>query len=527
MKYYPIHTHLHCSHEATASIASHMSWAKSLGIAYLWLTEHDTRMGTKKSDIPLFTFPTPELFTRLPNGVKAGFEEAQDNNGAYSFTKSGDGYALHLSAKQTQRESLLFHSKGKKHSNPLFAQLTITLSADVCVEEKGTLCVEFILSAQPPSYQQACLRYAIGTPSNEADAPVQTLPFPEKRDGAYHFPISTDVSEAIGGLDNALCNVRISLENGASMTVRALGFSHELNFEAVRQEQVKLAQKRGKQWQITPFVGFEITGAGNHKNCFSTKTPVIDYREFSYAVSNECAIEHLRKHDAIFSWNHPFTRTLKLDQTNEERFEWLASDLIQNNVYGATLMEVGFPMGRDTFCAQDYLRLWDRLSENGIFITGNGDSDNHHAVKDGWTEGNNFCTYAGLDDTPSEEAFVKAFRRGSVWMGNPVYMGSVSLQANGKPMGSVLLGSQTNCVFAVQDVKCNGFVVCVVNGQEAKRYPLRSGRADGEIPLTAQQKYNFARLEIYREDGLLIAASNPIYLIDRTEAIRPEWQDRL
>ena len=186
-------------------------------------------------------------------------------------------------------------------------------------------------------------------------------------------------------------------------------------------------------------------------------------------------------------------------------------------------------MGRDGFSAQDYLRLWDRLSANGIIITGNGDSDNHHAVKEGWTEGNNFCTYAGLYDTetPSEEAFLAAFQRGSAWLGNPVHMGEIQFHANGKPMGSIHIGKEAACRFDVHDVKCDGYVRCIINGDERCRWPLLNGQASGEITLTAQEKYNFARLELYREDGLLIAATNPIYLIENPEDVLISWKNRL
>jgi len=71
MKYYPIHTHLHCSHEPTASIASHISYAKKLGIHHLWTSEHDTRMGKKEKDLSVFCFSKKELFVKLANDVEA------------------------------------------------------------------------------------------------------------------------------------------------------------------------------------------------------------------------------------------------------------------------------------------------------------------------------------------------------------------------------------------------------------------------------------------------------------------------
>jgi hypothetical protein len=266
---------------------------------------------------------------------------------------------------------------------------------------------------------------------------------------------------------------------------------------------------------VTPFVGFEITGAGNHKNCYSTTVPVIDYDKFDYKVSNEQAIEHVKKHAGIFSWNHPLSGHYKQDKTQEECVNALAETLIATRAYGATLMEVGFPFGRDGFEVGHYMRLWDILAKNGIFITGDGDSDCHDAGADGWTEGNNFCTFAGLDDTdkPTEENFIKAFCRGSVWAGNPVKIKNLRFTCGDKPMGSVVVGKQATVQFETKNVKDGGCAVWVVNGKEKAHMEFCDGKAFGEYTLHCEQKYNFVRVEVYGVDGTLIAFSNPVYLV--------------
>lgn len=524
MKYYPIHLHLHCSHEPTASIGSTMSRCKELGISHLWTTEHDVRMGTKKRGVSEFHFSEKELFITLPNGAKAGFKEEENgfNSGRYSFKETDKGIALSISAGEKEKQSLLFYSKDKAHSDPLFSVLTVKMDADIEKKDGAKVCVEFILSAQPPSYQQAKLCYVLGDlPQSKTDEPVQYLPFPQKKEGRYVFPLSKDVGEAIGGLDNALCNIRLIAENGAEIRFHSFSFHRKLNFEEVRQEQIKLAERLGKKWGVTAFVGFEITAAGNHKNVFSTKVPVIDYEALNYKVSNEYAIEHVKKHGGIFSWNHPFTRHRHLEN-KQEAFEAVASELIEKRVYGASVIEVGFPMGRDTFQAKDYLRLWDRLSEKGIIVTGNGDSDNHKAVAECWTEGNNFCSFAGLYETEerTEENFVKALKRGSLWAGNPVLIKEFFFSADGKPQGSVIRGGQVRVEFSASNIKCDGYARCISNGLEVKRVPIKNGNVAGEWILTCEKKYNFARVEIYNAEDVLIAFSNPIYLADENTEIK-------
>lgn len=521
MKYYPIHMHLHCSHEPTASIGSTMSRCKELGIMHMWTTEHDVRMGKKKRDIPEFRFLEKELFLSLPNGAKAGFKE-EESGGRREFEETGTGISLRITSRDNEKESLLFYSKDKAHCDPLFSRLTVEMEADIDIKNRGQVCVAFLLSAQPPTYSQARLCYALGDmPTENNGEPVQYLPFPEKINGKYVFPLSEDVGERIGGLDNALCNIRLIAENGGEILFHSFTFRRELRFEEVRREQIKLAKTLEEKWGVTAFVGFEITGAGNHKNCFSTKVPVMDYERLDYKVSNEKAIEHVKKYGGIFSWNHPFTRYRQLED-KEEAFETLATELIRSRVYGASVIEVGFPMGRDGFETRDYFRLWDRLSESGIIITGNGDSDNHHAVADRWTEGNNFCSFAGLyeNESPTEKNFIKAFARGSLWAGNPVVIQNLSFSAGEKPQGSVIQGEQVCVEFTATDIKSSGYAVCITNGEAVKRVPIEKGKVSGKWILSREKEYDFARVEIYNDEDVLIAFSNPIYLVSDNTEIR-------
>lgn len=524
MKFCPIHMHLHCSHEPTASIGSHMSNAVKLGIQHIWTTEHDTRMGKKKTDIPVFAFPEEKLYTVLPNGAKAGFIESENNNGSYAFQKTERGIEWHITANQGERERFTFHSQGKKHCDSLFSRLSVGLDADI----RGNACVEFILSAQPPTYTQAKMCYTFAVPAQKEEN-TQYLPFPKKENGEYYFPLYMDVSEEIGGLDNALCSIRITVQDGGEIIFRSFRFVRELNFEQVRAEQKKIAKKVGEKWGVTAFVGFEVTGAGNHKNCFSTKVPVIDYATFNYKVDNECAIAHIKRYGGIFSWNHPYTG-YRTELSKDEIKQTLAKELIENRVYGASLIEVGFPCGRDGFESSDYTWLWDQLSQNGVFITGDGDSDNHHAVADGWTRGNNFCSFAGLDDMdePTEENFIKAFRRGSIWLGDPVLMKNVAFSSDGFPMGSVRIARSIAIQFSAKTaLKTGGYAVCVINGERIKTIPLKDGEVEYAFTLCAKEKYNFARMEVYDADNRLIALTNPIYLVENRKDLPDGSRDRI
>ena len=56
--------------------------------------------------------------------------------------------------------------------------------------------------------------------------------------------------------------------------------------------------------------------------------------------------------------------------------------------------------------------------------------------------------------------------------------------------------------------------MCIVNGEPVKRIEIEQGKAQGEFALKNIQKYNFARVEIYDDKDILIALSNPVYLVE-------------
>ena len=190
-------------------------------------------------------------------------------------------------------------------------------------------------------------------------------------------------------------------------------FCYKLGIEVANLSRlyIKVANEVGRKWGCTPFVTFEVSAAGHHKNSYSTRVPVIDYASLGYKVTAEYAVEHIKKHGGVFSYNHPFTewKNAHLSDKEKERVvDECIDDFTETRLLGAKIMEVGFPYPKEDFHTQHYLRLWDGLSLRGFFITGDGDSDNHHAVEDGWLFGNNFATWVGISDglLPTEENIV-------------------------------------------------------------------------------------------------------------------------
>ena len=122
----------------------------------------------------------------------------------------------------------------------------------------------------------------------------------------------------------------------------------QMSYDAVIVRQRAIADSIGAKYGVKPFVTTEISGAGQHKNCFSTAVPVIDYEKLGYAVTQKQAIDHVKAYGGIFSYNHPFSsskRSLPPPEEIPALVARIAAGLTASRVYGASLMEVGFTEG--------------------------------------------------------------------------------------------------------------------------------------------------------------------------------------
>ncbi len=533
MKFYPMHMHLHSAHEPSASIGAHMSHAAELGIKHLWLTEHDVRMGEKQKPIPYFRFSTPELFARHINGLTCGFKHIKEEKGSYTFSEKDGMISLDVSTEAGGYEEFYFYSDVKAHSDPLFAEIAVDVDADVRLSDGARFAVEFILSEQPPSYKHVKMIYNMGALPEKIHGNSALYPFPERSaDGLYHFDLTGDVTPEIGGLDNALCYINLIIEGEGSFSFRGFKFNRVLNYEDVRKRQMEIADALGKKWGVTPFVTFEISGAGHHRNCYTTAVPCINYKERNFKVTGEEAIAHVKEHGGIFCYNHPFTEW-KHSKLSEEEKQGVVDELIEkfseNRVEGATLMEVGFPYIKEDFYDRHYLRLHDGLSSRGVFITSDGDSDNHGASDTGWIKGNNFVTFAGLyyNEEPREGDFINAFKRGSCWCGNPVLIKKMWLSANRKfTFGTIFVNEDVEIDFGAAGISSEGYALRIVNGRTDARLEIEGGEVRDSFTLKSSERFNFVRYELRDQEGILIALSNPVYLLQNEDDIYPEAEIR-
>ncbi len=499
---------------------SHIYNANKLGMKYIHFTDHDTRTGRKQVPVNFFDFSRELLKYEDAKGHYVCWEPIGEAK--CSFV---NGELLLFSDKDTA--GITFVTSGKRHTCALLSEVMLTLGLKYECHENGRIIIDVKLSQRPPEHKEAHYKYIIGSLSEKCPDYTFEVPLATREDGIYRLDLTKDIgaAEEIGGLDNVFSTVSIIVEGGARIYLWRFEIDNKYGFDDVIVRQRALADKIGEKYGVKPFVTTEISGAGQHKNCFSSKVPVINYAEKNYKVTEQEAVEHILSHGGIFSYNHPFEseKYKRREFTREEIdeiIEYETDRLARNRVFGATLMEVGFPEGRAQFSLADHLRLWDNLSERGVLITGDGDSDSHFSNRS-WFDSNNFATYIAADELMpfpiSEETFIRSMKEGNLYMGDPVFLsGEVSFECEGRPMGAVIRGDKDCYELSVKlgSLKAGSRVKAVINGEYVCEDIVES---DSDYiktyTLKPQKVIDFSRIELYNSEGRCIMLTNPIYFV--------------
>lgn len=506
----------------------HFFNAQKLGIRHMYLTDHDVRMGRRSNHIDSFDFskgqlrieePSPD--SRRPRWHGFTIQEADAGtsavveNGALTLKATAD-----TSAWKTVR--VTFDTSQKRHEWALLGEVILALSMQTSpVDEDIRILVDVELSQRPPEFLHGHILYVFGNSEALASPYAAVIPMTYKEGFvSYALPLLRDAAP-VGGGDNVLRTISfsVSVRNGKSATLllNHLAFRYGLAYEEGRKAQQRLADELGKKYDVTPFVTSEITAAGPHKICFSTKVPIIDYESRNYKVTDEEAMEHVRTYGGIYARNHPFEGVkdaFSSAGTKAEKdalLDGVIQTITEKRAWNATMLEVGFPEGREGISLEKHLQLWDSLSSAGVFITGYGDSDNH-TNNTSWFDGNNFVAYIGAE-VPDEEGFIHAMRAGNLYTGDPVYLQKISVSfggSDGRSMGQVYTtDSPYAAILQLTDVPEGCRVIWTVNGKNIKEEAC-SGKYLGSMPLPTTKKVNFVRASLYFGKRCILL-TNPIY----------------
>lgn len=538
--YHPMHMHLHTCFQPGMSMAAHMHNARELGMKYIWFTDHDTATGIGRRSIKGYSFADGCL-----SKGDHGFAEAEFAEKA-RFTcevDAGDEMAKLLACADPrpiwQSGGIYFHSTGHRHNPALLMETSLCIGVQTGeLGPDSRLIFDITLSQRPPECKKAHMLYVLGDPAGLEAPDHQILPM-TLDNGIVKMPLYQDVSEdpMIGGKDNVFDTITITLQvrSGASLSVNIKDFQIRFNknFEEAHEAQKAEAARVGELYDITPFCAFEFSRT-EHKNCFATHVPTLDLAARDWTVSDHEIARHVKAHDGIFAINHPLAISiLKRKEFSEtQRLSVVARSaaaLLSCDAYGANLIEVGYPMGRNGFDLQAFLMHWDLLSAGGLILTGYGCNDCHRN-NENWFSGNNFATWIGVDSNLThpirEKAFTEAMRRGRVYTGDPVKIkGPVSFQTtDGHQQGTVFTSDKigsVEIVFRAEQTQPGWRFRLVEDGHEVFAEEITGENYCHASTLSkARSAVTFQRAELYDTDGRCILLTNPIYLVKPEELAR-------
>jgi hypothetical protein len=364
-------------------------------------------------------------------------------------------------------------------------------------------------------------------------------------DGAWNSVVITPAADAAAiwpGLeadDLSLCELSFGVQsrNGAA----ARGYIDYLRFSRTVDGNTPIDVQRGLMatYQpafpaITQHQGLEVSLYDQHLNWFGGDVTLPDYGTLPIvptikddaATAGQAAM--IRTAGGVASLNHMFGagNDLVSEDEQERRRRALATKLIGNAAYGVDILEVGYRQ-RGGADLSRHLAVWDACSRNGIFLTGNGVSDDHSGQ--GWrTSIRNFFTYAWASDA-LEATLLAALRAGRCFFGDiQRFTGWLDLLVDGVyPMGSVSIAQMPSRTVRITATKIpSGGWVSVVTGPVDHAGSSQPDPGTTTTPIAASafaagyadiavdtSVSTFVRVVVVDSTGRIVAGSNPVWLL--------------
>jgi hypothetical protein len=172
--------------------------------------------------------------------------------------------------------------------------------------------------------------------------------------------------------------------------------------------------------------------------------------------------------------------------------------------------------------------LWDIMSRNALFLTGNGTSDDHWG-QNWFGEVNNWITWVWAA-TSSQASLLAALAAGRTWCGSlSGFRGSLDLLVDGSsPMGSVSISAAATRQGALTatSVPAGGSVqllqgivdyagtrALAANTRVIASYPARDLASGSVTTKVDNSRGSFIRSQVLNSSGAIVGLSNPAWLL--------------
>ena len=583
---YSMAMHIHSSFsERFGSMDGQVNQAAVNAVDVLWWTDHDQRMtGLGYRDVVHFTSLDHEQGAPGQGGawhwqpVRGGPLAAGSGGGIVTNPCSpndpvaGGAMYLHAQSTSTAPAHYGFYANCKPAYDSYRDNLTgQSLSIDVLLEpgwSAGYLELVIHSSFHPASGGRPAGFYSLSYRLVPGGAKTRVA---QGTEGIIGVPVrpatpgswatvtvtpSTDIAALWPDLDYrdfALYEMDLSaVSTGDPVAgyVDYLRFKRRISGEAFMTQQASMAAALAAKYPaVAQRQGLEISLTLPHVNWFGGNVQINPYGLMdsaqwrAYLIGT--AVPDIHAAGGLASYNHPFgttnTGALLPPAQQAALLRKVAGELLpaagNPAVLGCDLLEVGYNSRAGVDLAH-HVWLWDIMSRNAIFLTGNGVSDDHDG-QDWYHDINNWVTSAWAASTAIPD-LLAALAAGRSWCGSLSEFhhpgASLDLLVDGTcPMGSVSLsrlGSRTLTVTGTKlppggslqvlqgDVDYAGAAALAPNTRVIATYSATAlGGAGGSKTLTVDTtKESFVRTAVADVTGKIVGLSNPAWLLRRAPA---------
>jgi hypothetical protein len=574
---YSMAMHIHSSFsEQNGSMDGHLLQAVNNSVDVLWWTDHDHRMAAiGYRETVHFTSLTAEsggsgegkpwIWTKAVTGPLA----SSSGGGIVTSPSSPDdpvaGGSMHLTAKSTSTATAKFgyyaecHPAGWNYRGNLSGQ---ALTIDVRLTSgwsRGHLELLIATSYHPAAGGRAAGNYTLSYQFVPATA--QARRYANGINGVVVIPVqpasSTNPwgtvtitpSDDIAALwpdidyrDFALWGLTLSAVSTGDLVAGYFDYlriKRQLSGSVLLQQQMdmEIALKQ-KYPAVTQRQGLEVSLFLPHVNWFGGGVAIPAYGGTTWQTYanflQTTVVPQIQSSGGLVSYNHPYgydqIPLLPPDQQNT-MLSQVAAKLLPTATapaaLGADLLEVGYRTRQGCDLAH-HVGLWDVLSRNAVFLTGNGTSDDHAGTNwPGVT--NNFVTSVWAAST-AEADLLAALSAGRAWTASlSAYRGALDLLVDGTcRMGSVSVSSVNSRALTATatgmpsggslqvvqgTVDSAGTAALMPNSMVVASYTAAQ-LAGGSITQSVDTSQSrFFRTQVLDSSGTVVGLSNPVWLL--------------
>jgi hypothetical protein len=574
---YSMAMHIHSSFsEQSGSMDSQLFQAASNAVDVLWWTDHDARMdGIDYRRTVHFTSLTKEvggpgeggpwIWTKAESGPLTSVSGGGIVEKPCSPNDPVVGGSLSLIAKSSTTATAKYgyyadcYPAGWNYRDNLTGQ---SLTIDVLLDggwKEGYLELLVATSHHEAAGGQPAGDYTLsyrfvppGTPASRVANGIQgviTIPVIAPISETPWCTVTIAPSNDIAALwpdidyrDFALFGLTLSAVSNSDRVAGHfdyLRFTRNISGEAFLEQQIDMGVTLASQYpSVVQRQGLEVSWQLPHVNWFGGAVVIPDYGSTTRATYPSyllnTAVPQIHAAGGLVSYNHPYgyaERPALAPAQQDALLAQVATTLLPTATtpaaLGADLLEVGYNL-RQGVDLYHHLALWDVMSRNAVFLTGNGTSDDHFGQN--WSGlRNNWVTSVWAAST-AEADLLTSLAGGRSWCGSlSEYRGSLDLLVDGScPMGSVSVSSATlRLLVASATGIAPGGSLQVLQGPVD--YAGRAGLAANTELIGAYSATDlasgsiaqwidntggsFIRTQVLNSAGAIVSVSNPIWLL--------------